>query len=285
MLARSGRLWFAFAVAVLLTAGLGPFGTFERTTFAERLADSVIVHMVAWMAGIVLAVPTRLLARDKGASPVLARVIGTLAAGIAATPAFILTINLLNGGAFFDDPFVPLMLTMLPVGLGVAVLVTGWVDLRDQATVEEALVSDGSPVFGLVSDPQDTQVRALVEPRNAEVVEQALPENASPDNHAILDDLAEDNRGRLVSITAQDHYVLVETDRGSQLLLMRMADAVARTNPQTSMRVHRSAWVSFDAVEGWTRDGRAMRLRLLNGRHVPVSRANEAEVRQRFERL
>ena len=49
----------------------------------------------------------------------------------------------------------------------------------------------------------------------------------------------------LISMSMQDHYIDVTTARGSQLLLMRMTDAIAETPPTNGLRIHRSHWVSF----------------------------------------
>lgn len=82
--------------------------------------------------------------------------------------------------------------------------------------------------------------------------------------------------GRLHAICAQDHYLMVHTDIGSDLVLMRMADAVALLAGVPGARVHRSWWVARAAVIGGrTRNGNPVLL-VAGGLEVPVSRGARA---------
>jgi DNA-binding LytR/AlgR family response regulator len=79
--------------------------------------------------------------------------------------------------------------------------------------------------------------------------------------------------GRLIALEAEDHYLRIHTDLGSDIILMRMVDAVALLDTVTGARVHRSWWVARGAVEGSSSiDGRST-LRLATGLAVPVSRS------------
>jgi hypothetical protein len=79
--------------------------------------------------------------------------------------------------------------------------------------------------------------------------------------------------GRLLALAAEDHYLRVYTDAGDDLVLMRMADAVAMLADVPGARVHRSWWVARAAVTGSRRDGDRLALILENGLCAPVSRA------------
>ena len=68
-----------------------------------------------------------------------------------------------------------------------------------------------------------------------------------------------------------DHYVEVVTTVGRCTILMRLADAVAELGDQ-GVRVHRSYWVAYAHVEGWTKRNQRTLLRLTGGNTVPVSR-------------
>ncbi|MEX0969015.1 MAG: LytTR family DNA-binding domain-containing protein [Paracoccaceae bacterium] len=88
------------------------------------------------------------------------------------------------------------------------------------------------------------------------------------------------NRAPLVRLEAQDHYLLVVTCKGQELVLMRMADAMAELANASGMQVHRSHWVARRAMQSLRRDGGRMWLVLANGGgEVPVSRANQAGLR------
>ncbi len=98
-------------------------------------------------------------------------------------------------------------------------------------------------------------------------------------DHKLMARLKPEARGRVLTLQAQDHYVEVTTSRGSDLLLMRLADAIAELGAVDGQQTHRSWWVARDAVSGQIRDGAQMVLELSDGRRVPVSRANERAVR------
>lgn len=88
-----------------------------------------------------------------------------------------------------------------------------------------------------------------------------------------LDRLPNKLRGAAVhAVESEDHYLRVHTDRGSDLILMRLSDAVAELEGLEGAQVHRSWWVAKDAVLGAKRgDGRAT-LTLKGGIEAPVSR-------------
>lgn len=84
----------------------------------------------------------------------------------------------------------------------------------------------------------------------------------------------------LYAVEAEDHYLRVHTDRGSDLILMRLSDAVAELDGLEGARTHRSWWVAKTAVTDVRRgDGKA-RLTLKNGVEVPVSRTHAKGLRQ-----
>lgn len=84
----------------------------------------------------------------------------------------------------------------------------------------------------------------------------------------------------LHAIQAEDHYLRLHTDRGSDLILMRLSDAVTELEGLEGARTHRSWWVARDAVRGVTRgDGRAA-LTLEGGIVAPVSRRYARALRE-----
>jgi len=74
------------------------------------------------------------------------------------------------------------------------------------------------------------------------------------------------------AVVSEDHYLRVHTDRGSDLILMRLSDALAELEGLEGAQTHRSWWVARDAVRDVRRgDGRAV-LTLDCGIEAPVSR-------------
>lgn len=86
--------------------------------------------------------------------------------------------------------------------------------------------------------------------------------------------------GKLLAISAEDHYVRAHTETGSQLLLMRFADALAEVEDLPGVRAHRSWWVARSAIARVVTKGRQVELRLANGLEVPVARATAPLIRQ-----
>ena len=81
------------------------------------------------------------------------------------------------------------------------------------------------------------------------------------------------------AVQAEDHYLRIHTDRGSDLILMRLSDAVAELEGLEGAQTHRSWWVARDAVQDVKRgDGRAT-LTLDGGLVVPVSRRHARALR------
>ncbi|MDQ1191329.1 DNA-binding LytR/AlgR family response regulator [Brevundimonas vesicularis] len=74
------------------------------------------------------------------------------------------------------------------------------------------------------------------------------------------------------AVQAEDHYLRIHTDRGSDLILMRLSDAVEELEGLEGAQTHRSWWVAREAVRAVERgDGRAT-LTLVGGLSAPVSR-------------
>lgn len=84
---------------------------------------------------------------------------------------------------------------------------------------------------------------------------------------------------RVISLSAQDHYVEVTTEKGAELCLIRLADAIAEASPEDGFQIHRSHWVSKSAIERLERKGTSSHVILTDGRHLKVSqsRLNELE--------
>jgi len=83
----------------------------------------------------------------------------------------------------------------------------------------------------------------------------------------------------LIAIEAEDHYVRVHTDSGSELLPMRFSEAVQELAQAYGYRLHRSWWAAAEAIEAvrWTRGGGEARL--TGGIVAPVSRAYAAALK------
>ncbi|MGB7373248.1 LytTR family DNA-binding domain-containing protein [Pontixanthobacter sp.] len=90
--------------------------------------------------------------------------------------------------------------------------------------------------------------------------------------------------GPIVALSVEDHYIRVHAFQHSvpaysEMLLMKLSDAIALIGRDTGLQTHRSWWVAQPAVFGHTRNGRNITLTLPCGIKAPVSRRNVAKVR------
>jgi hypothetical protein len=83
----------------------------------------------------------------------------------------------------------------------------------------------------------------------------------------------------LLALQMEDHYVRAHTERGSDLILTSLKDAIAELDGVEGMQVHRSWWVARRAVAASAPKGRNLSLRLKNGLDAPVSRASVAKLK------
>lgn len=85
---------------------------------------------------------------------------------------------------------------------------------------------------------------------------------------------------RILALQAEDHYVRVHTDQGSDLVLMRLGDAIGELGAMPGARTHRSWWVVKGAVQSVRRNNGRVALQLANGVEAPVSRGYAPELRE-----
>ncbi len=84
---------------------------------------------------------------------------------------------------------------------------------------------------------------------------------------------------QLYAVEAEDHYLRARTSKGSELILMRLSDAISELDGLEGAQTHRSWWVARAGVADVRRaDGRAMLL-LKDGAEAPVSRTHAKTLR------
>ena len=123
-------------------------------------------------------------------------------------------------------------------------------------------------------------LRALLWRRVVETRTIVMPPLPQAERNFRLRLSAKRRAARLIAIEAEDHYVRVHTDRGSELVAMRFSDAVEELAKAHGHRLHRSWWAAADAIETvrWTRAGGEARL--ASGIVAPVSRSYAAGLKQ-----
>lgn len=254
---RSAELCLALALAPIFT-WVGPFGV-EEESFLARLGFWCGLF-ASWF---ILAALTELwldrsaLFKELGHG---ARRVAVIA--LAAVPMIPVTgaaINALNGWEASVAEVSELYFQIVVVGSVVTLL-------------GDRLV----PAF--VRERESLPVPAPVIDLPAAVADDMRP--ASPSTSLLIARLPPELRGPILCLEMQDHYVRVHTGRGSALVLMRLRDAIAETDPVAGRQVHRSWWVAEEAVERFERAARAGSVLLKNGRRVPVSQRYLQEVEE-----
>jgi LytTr DNA-binding domain len=112
-------------------------------------------------------------------------------------------------------------------------------------------------------------------------VSESAPYTAAPStlSNPLFDQLPPSLGSDVIALQMEDHYVRVHTSLGSELVLMRLRDALAHVSDIDGRQVHRSWWVARLAVEDVRREGRNVRLVLPGGLEAPVSRAQVSELK------
>jgi len=85
---------------------------------------------------------------------------------------------------------------------------------------------------------------------------------------------------QVLCLQMEDHYVRVHSAAGSRLVLATLSQAMAAVGGVEGLQVHRSWWVARKAVVRAHREGRQLRLELVNGVDAPVARSAVASVRE-----
>lgn len=126
--------------------------------------------------------------------------------------------------------------------------------------------------------PQSVEGASLQEP---DIVAPAAPEpTPPPSTNPLLDQLPASLGSEIIALEMEDHYVRVHTALGSELVLMRLRDAMGHVAEIEGRQVHRSWWVARGAVEDVRREGRNVRLVLSDTLEAPVSRAQVSELKE-----
>lgn len=235
------RLWLAFGLVVLLFAMTGPFGTYDGMRLPGRLAYWLGTQAVCWLIAL-----TSISVCAAVADQPIQRNVRIVVIGAAVAAPIIAVFIEFNLWALFDLP-------LTWAGLGIQVLYTLPLSLMFGGLAFLMM----SP--GLVS-------------------EEALGQG--PIKNRLIERLPIQKRGKLLYLSMQDHYVDVVTDKGSELVLLRLGDAIAEIPEGMGLQIHRSHWVALDAVQAARRDGSKMILTMVDGTELPVSRSYAKAVRE-----
>jgi DNA-binding LytR/AlgR family response regulator/type IV secretory pathway VirB2 component (pilin) len=237
---------FALVIAIVVLAVSGPFGTFESFNLGQQLVYWAVMVLLSYLVGQglfgLLADTLRPLIAQRWPRLVVA-------AMLTAVPvaAIVFAVNSVAYQHLAWSSLLPIWLYTTLVTLVICIAV---------ATLREQLRQAG-----------------------ATVVPAALA-TATPAPPPILERVPLPQRGRLIALSVEDHYVDIITERGKTLVLMRLADAMRETGTVAGLQIHHSHWVARDAVVKAHRSEGKLQLELSDGTRLPVSRGFLAQVRE-----
>lgn len=129
--------------------------------------------------------------------------------------------------------------------------------------VNAADVTDVMPQWGLI-----VLISAVVDIG----VNLAAPNSPDP-LPPILDRISLAKRGDLIALSAEDHYVKVTTVNGTDMILMRLSDAIKEVGSTAGLQIHRSHWVALNQIQNATRASDRGTVTLSNDETRPISRS------------
>ena len=247
-------------------------------TDASRNADDARSGLRVWLRNIGITV----------AAGVFLAAIGAMGSGQNPFPTRLLYwVPMMVGGALVADLMVKLVLRIPRVGtnlwifglvlalaitLPIAALVWAYTSLVFGRPLDLAYLPGYiGPVFTVAAAMTAIMILANQPGR----VTHAPADGAAPHAIRFMERLPPKLRGaQIYAISAEDHYLRLHTSKGSDLILMRLADAIAELEGFEGAQTHRSWWVARDAVESARREGDRAVLVLKGGAEAPVSRPN-----------
>lgn len=244
---RSTRPFLIWVVLTLIVGAAGPFGTYHALPLMVRIFAWALVMAVA----IVFATGVRALVH--GGFGLRSFSVGSMLI------AFIL--------AAVFPPVVHLIIHRLPETAGF-----GFPGMKELA-IYVFCTSLGVGAYRHATGQIDTSPKPAVTGVEAEAQPPRLPR--------LIGRLPVEVQAPLISISVRDHYIDVTTRRGQASLLLRLSDAVAETDADDGVQVHRSHWVAWDAIRAVEHKGTRMVLQLDSGVEVPVSRTYRTSVEER----
>lgn len=247
---RSRIARFSLLVAVFVLTVSGPFGTFQSFNLGQRLAYWAVMVLGSYIVGqgaaaFFIAWLCRWIT-DRWPRLIVAALLASLPVTVV--------VFVVNVVAYRDLLAAPPLTLWLYATLVTVVIVVALSVIGDQM---RAAVAAAHP-----------------EPGSGSSVATA------PTLPKILERVPLPQRGRLLALSVEDHYVDVVTDRGKTLVLMRLADAIGEVGDTPGLRIHRSHWVARDAVVKAHRSDGKVTLELSNGIRLPVSRGFLPAVRE-----
>jgi hypothetical protein len=242
-----------FAIAIFVCVFLGPFDTGDDLSFWDRVVFwTVAISTVGIFMEICIlaAIESKWLTRV----PMLFTIVIGSALGSVPGTSFVIALNKDFRPEHLEGALFPMLWFQVTV---MGILIAGLellINSRSQTARQETQDSN--------SVKSDEKTPSLLTPR----LLQRLPTRL--------------REGQIISMSMQDHYVEVTTTKGSEMILMRLSDAIDLLDGIEGVQTHRSHWAARAHASSLSRVDRRHQLALKDGRSVPVSNSYRANVEQ-----
>ena len=239
--ATNSIFWMAIAGIIIVIAISGPFGTLTSLNFPKRLAYWGAIVVFTYFSGTFVSHWVNQALMAKLTNRYVRIFLAALAGSIPITLIVWFTTTII---ASLAPPRLDVLLEMAAQCVPIAVIITC-------ATffIGEEMASKAAP-------------EALANTKVSPFFER-LPVALGRD---------------IISIQSQDHYLRVVTTKGSEMILMRMADAIKELETINGVQTHRSWWVAKKHIADVMRDNGKVTVVLSDGEVVPVSRGRVKEL-------
>ncbi len=162
-------------------------------------------------------------------------------------------------------------------GIGVIIgleLVEETIFLIPSCVVAMTVVNWLSPVGYFLQ----VEVRPVSRPSSIEPLSEA-PDDIPP----FWVKLRQCRHGKLLALEAQQHYIMVHTSQGCELIHYRFGSAVKELEARDGALVHRSYWVARSGIKDIVCKGRKTTALLSSGAQIPISRSRKHDALDQLE--
>ncbi|MCB2080474.1 MAG: LytTR family transcriptional regulator DNA-binding domain-containing protein [Novosphingobium sp.] len=240
----------------LVVAMLGPFGTYTQSTFGVRLVGWTLLLLAAYVLIRPAVVALRKLA---------------YLTGLPATAVTVSGVMLLSA---------PLTMVWRMIGKNEFSAVEGYLGLMPFS------VFCALAVLAVATWSRDANRRLDASQDDKEsatlpvAMQETEPEHDVSIQPALLMRLSQDFRSPILALESEDHYVRVHGEHGSELVLVRLRDAIAEMDGVPGEQVHRSWWIAKAGIANFEPAGRSWKIYLSNGIDVTVARDSVPRLQQ-----
>lgn len=241
----SSKFWIGLFAAVCILALSAPFESSYVFNLVQRFFYWGAIAVTTFFIGYFINVTVSLYIESKTKKRFLSRIISSVLAGIAVSI-----------WVYFINVFV------------LSVMEFNWVKFSI-FTLSCIVIASAVSAGMFVLNDTITQIK-----------QSTKNNSASKNKVAFYQRLSKSIGTDIISLNAQDHYVEVTTSRGSELILIRLSDAIAELDGLAGQQIHRSWWVSKKHIVDSKRKNGRLSIVLSNQNEILVSRSYIPGVKQ-----